>query len=289
MEITHGHTSESKAVKLPSQVSDLTDQQLDNHITSVSVGFYRDQPKGLQVQTVSNLARGRTCFVRAGTGYGKTRISEMYFKLFERKVIILVLLPLDSLGNDQVREKGLVGITAINLNKMTLNFALVRKIKRGHYSFVYLSPEVFLNSSLFTELFFSPEFQNMLALIVVDEAHMIYLWGLVVSKMSKGLAIFTRHEDKAVFRPGYGCIATRLLATNKVPLLLLSATCRPIAVDAIINNLKLRPSDVTMLEGELTQPEIRIIQIPMKSTLSSCDDLLRIFAPEIKLSADGAR
>ncbi|POW22057.1 hypothetical protein PSHT_01676 [Puccinia striiformis] len=104
--------------------------------------------------------------------------------------------------------------------------------------------------------------------------------------MSKGLVIFTRHEDKAVFRPGYGCIATRLLATNKVPLLLLSATCRPIAVDAIINNLKLRPSDVTMLEGELTRPEIRIIRIPMKSTLSSCDDLLRIFAPENKLSAD---
>jgi adenosine/AMP kinase len=38
----------------------------------------------------------------------------------------------------QVREKALVNITAVNLNKMTLNFETVLKIKKGHYSFVYL-------------------------------------------------------------------------------------------------------------------------------------------------------
>ena len=40
--------------------------------------------------------------VLTGTGFGKTQIWEMFFGLFNRRVIVLVLNPLDSLGNDQV-------------------------------------------------------------------------------------------------------------------------------------------------------------------------------------------
>ncbi|PLW53395.1 hypothetical protein PCANC_06080 [Puccinia coronata f. sp. avenae] len=41
-----------------------------------------------------------------------------------------------------------------------------------------------------------------------------------------------------------------------------------------------------MLDGELTRPEILLIRIPMKATLKSCDDLLRIFAPRTKVSEE---
>ncbi|OAV97095.1 hypothetical protein PTTG_26141 [Puccinia triticina 1-1 BBBD Race 1] len=41
----------------------------------------------------------------------------------------------------------------------------------------------------------------------------------------------------------------------------------------------LQPSDINMIDGELTRPKIRFIRIKMESTLSSCNDLLRIFAP----------
>ncbi|KAA1071121.1 hypothetical protein PGTUg99_017459 [Puccinia graminis f. sp. tritici] len=263
----------------------MTDIALAEHITTRSIDLYGDQPKDLQVEAVTSLVRGKHTFVRVGTGFGKTRISEMYFGLFDKKVVVLVLNPLDSLGDDQVREKKLVNINAINLNKMTLNMDTVNKIKRGAFSFVYLSPEVFLNSSIFTELFFSDEFQDILSLVVVDEAHMIYLWGLVVSKQSKSLIIFARLEDQAVFRPGYGHLGTRIMATNNIPVLLLSATCRPVAVSAITTSLMLQPSDINMINGELTRPEIRLIRIPMESTLSSCDDLLRIFAPASITSA----
>jgi superfamily II DNA helicase RecQ len=76
------------------------------------------------------------------------------------------------------------------------------------------------------------------------------------------------------------------MATNKVPLLLLSATCRPIAVDSILRNLKLQPADVKMINGELTRPEIRLVRIPMEFTLKSADDLLRIFAPHTYTPAE---
>jgi superfamily II DNA helicase RecQ len=135
-------------------------------------------------------------------------------------------------------------------------------------------------------MYFSSEFQNVLALIVVDEAHMIYLWGLVASKQSKTISSFDRYQDRATFCPSYGCMATRLMATINAPLLLLSATCRPIAVEAIRKNLWLQPQDLTIVNGELTRPEIRLIRISMQSTLKSCDDLLRLYAPYTKVLAE---
>jgi superfamily II DNA helicase RecQ len=76
------------------------------------------------------------------------------------------------------------------------------------------------------------------------------------------------------------------MATNKIPLLMLSATCRPIAVDSILRNLKLQPTDIKMIEGELTRPEIRIIRVTMDHPLKSADDLLKIYAPHTATSAN---
>jgi superfamily II DNA helicase RecQ len=126
------------SMALPTEVLEMADDQLSQHITDTSLAFYHNQPKSLQVEAVSILARGQKFFVCAGTGYGKTRISEMFWNLEEKKSVVLVLNPLDSLGDDQVREKALVNIKAVNLNKMTLNFETVQKIKKGYYSFIYL-------------------------------------------------------------------------------------------------------------------------------------------------------
>ena len=192
---------------------------------------------------------------------------------------------------------------------MNLNSNIIQMILMGSFSFFYLVslisiahkymhpkadvclppssqiPEVFLNNSLFTDMFFTKKFQNILSLIVVDEAHMIFLWGLVASKPRKDMAAsFTQHEDQTVFCIAYSNIGDRLVATNNVPLLLLSATCQPIAVQSITLSLMLQPLDITMLDRELTRPEITLIRIPMESTLKSCDDLLRIFAPCTKVS-----
>jgi hypothetical protein len=66
---------------------------------------YGDQlPKEVQLDLVINLIHCRDTFVLAGTGVGKSRIPEMYLDLFPRykKPIVLVLNPLDSLGDNQV-------------------------------------------------------------------------------------------------------------------------------------------------------------------------------------------
>jgi hypothetical protein len=90
-------------ITLPTSLNKMDKNQLKQHIADTSVTFYGDQPKDLQVEGVASLAGGQHCFVRVGTGYGKTQISEIYYHLFKRKGIVLVLNPLDSLGEDQVR------------------------------------------------------------------------------------------------------------------------------------------------------------------------------------------
>ncbi|POW21598.1 hypothetical protein PSHT_02130 [Puccinia striiformis] len=118
---------------------------------------YGDEAKEIQISAVVNLVRRRNTFVLAGTGYGKSRIAEMYWDLFPnyKKAIVLSLNPLDTLGDNQVEEKAKAKkpISAVNLTKMNLN-----EIMDGKYAFIYLSPEVLLNNSLFDELFFDSKF-----------------------------------------------------------------------------------------------------------------------------------
>ncbi|KAA1138033.1 ATP-dependent DNA helicase sgs1 [Puccinia graminis f. sp. tritici] len=66
----------------------------------------------------------------------------------------------------------------------------------------------------------------------------------------------------------------------------MSATCRPVVLEAITSNLKLQPEDIKLINGELTRPEIRLIRISMQSTLKSADDLLRIYAPNTMVPSE---
>ncbi|OAV93804.1 hypothetical protein PTTG_08326 [Puccinia triticina 1-1 BBBD Race 1] len=242
--------------------------------------YGRQPPKPVQLDSVIDLIHRRDTFVLARTGVGKTRIAEMYWDLFPKykKPIVLVLNPLDSLGDNQVQEKKNLVISAINLTKMNLNEAVEGEILKGKYSFIYLSPEVLLNNVIFSRIFYNKTFQDCVSLVVVDEAHMIYVWGLVASGKSKKLFSHGRHQDRAVFRPLYGDIAARLLGIN-APVLLLSATCRPQAIKGILESLKITEAAINYQKAELSRPEIRIVRVPMKSSLKSCDDLLTLYGP----------
>jgi hypothetical protein len=126
----------------------------------------------------------------------------MYYQLIpgRYRAVVLVLNPLDTLGDNQVLEKVQAGFTAINLTKLTFNEQTAKEILIGDYQFVYLSPEIFLNSKMFQDLYYSSTFQNRIALIVIDEAHMIYIWGIVESgPAQKQTSSHLRHQDSGLF------------------------------------------------------------------------------------------
>ncbi|KAI7954799.1 hypothetical protein MJO28_005199 [Puccinia striiformis f. sp. tritici] len=251
--------------------------EIKRHASARSI----ETPKDLQIRANVVLAQQKNCFTLAGTGFGKTRIAEMFYNLFPRKKkpIVMVLNPLDSLGDNQVEEKARVHLSAVNLTKLQMIHRTAMRILKGAYAFIYLSPEVFLNSHMFQRLFLKEKFLSKVVLAVIDEAHMIYMWGLVASDRAKQLKSHGKIQDLSSFRPGYGNIGAKLMAMN-VSTLLMSATCRPQAVDKILVSLKITPDNITFVRGELSRPEITIWRIPMKHSLSSGDDLLQLFGRE---------
>ncbi|EFP76791.2 uncharacterized protein PGTG_02252 [Puccinia graminis f. sp. tritici CRL 75-36-700-3] len=267
-------------INIYQEVYKMTDEKLKAHIAETSLKSYGQCAKDLQVDAVFNLVQGRNTFLLAGTGFGKSRIAKLYMKMIPQnsRGVVVVLNPLDSLGENQVLEKKQAGFSAINLTKLTFNRKAAEEISDGVYQFVYLSPEIFLNSKLFRKLYYSSRFQNRLALIVIDEAHMIYIWGLVEgSSSNNSTSAHFRHEDYSIFRPSYGKLGPQLLFRNDKPLLLLSATCRPVAVEAIKKSLKLTDATVDILRGKLTRPEIRIVRLPMAHSLASSLDAIKVF------------
>ncbi|POW02979.1 hypothetical protein PSTT_11419 [Puccinia striiformis] len=259
----------SSNLLLSKSIREMSRGDLFVHITNIVNKYYNEALKPLQMQTVINLVHRKNTFVLAGTGFGKTRIAEVYWHLFPayRKPVILVLNLLDTLGDNQVSEKKVAKIPAVNLTKMNMTPEIEKRVIRGDYGFVYLSPEVLLNNVMFRRVFFDKQFQSRLILSVVDEAHMVYIWGLVASGLGKKITSHLKLQDRGIFRPSYGDLGARLLAAHGVPILLLSATCRPIAIDKILCSLKITPDNITLIKGELTRPEIRLIQVPTESLL----------------------
>ncbi|PLW51903.1 hypothetical protein PCASD_00814 [Puccinia coronata f. sp. avenae] len=266
----------------------MTDEQMKSEIQARAREFYNGvEARPLQVNVVANLVKGCNTFLLAGTGYGKSRIAELYHQTLpkNRKGVVLVINPLDALGNNQVKEKHGT-FSAINLTKLTFNAQVACQIQHGEYNFVYLSPKIFMNNKVWDQVYFSSEFQERLSLVVVDKAHMIYVWGMVDSSHgnSRSVATVVRHEDAGEFRLSYGKIGIYLQFRTKAPLLLLSATCQPVAVEGIMKCLKVSEKSLDILCGELTRPEICIIRVPMINSLASNLDLLSVFPKQDKMA-----
>ncbi|PLW29896.1 hypothetical protein PCANC_20791 [Puccinia coronata f. sp. avenae] len=189
---------------IPKKLQAYDDDQLSNHIETDSFDKYQQKCKPLQVKTVVNLIRGRNMFLLAATGFGKSRIPEIYLNMTTKDRtgrhigVVIVLNPLDALGDDQVTEKIAANYTAINLTASNFDTKAEIDVWNGVFNFIYLSPEIFLNNKTFEEIYISPNFQKKLVLVVVDEAHMIYTWGLAETG-NKVEKILARHQDQGVF------------------------------------------------------------------------------------------
>jgi superfamily II RNA helicase len=69
-------------LELNQEITKLDNENLKNYVANMPKEHYEEAPKKLQINTVCNLARGYHSFVLAGTGYGKSRIGELYFHMY---------------------------------------------------------------------------------------------------------------------------------------------------------------------------------------------------------------
>lgn len=119
---------------------------------------------------------------------------------------------------------------------------------------------------------------------MVDEAHRIYLWGLEASGKSKNFSVHVTPQDVGQFRPSYGNLGQQLMATEDVPILLMSATCRPQAVQSILDSLSIVPKHISLIQGELVRPELQYIRIYLARPLDTAEDLKPIIPSILDVS-----
>ncbi|KAH9458329.1 hypothetical protein Pst134EB_010637 [Puccinia striiformis f. sp. tritici] len=270
---------QTTGITLNKKLMAMQDGPLARAIDLQAVKKYGVPAKPLETTAVLNLARRRNVFLLAGTGFGKSRIPEMYFKLMPKKQapVVLTLNPLDALGNNQVLEKKNAGFTAINLTKLTFNAVEAARIRAGVYNFVYLSPEIFLNSKLWGEVYFSREFQNRLGLIVVGRSPPHLSLGkeeVIGSWTTRGPGDLSAVVRKPCRSSPGSQFSSSAVDVGHLP---------PKAVRAIQKNLKLNPGNLSILHGELTRPEIRIVRVVMSESLTSCKDLLRVIPTAVDM------
>lgn len=175
-------------------------------------------PQDLVIQSVLD---GKDTLALLPTGGGKSICYQVPTMVMQKTC--LVISPLIALMKDQAENLERKGIACATLHS-GLNFYqiedLLDRATQGEFSFIFCSPE-----RLRTQAFLQKIERIPLGLIAVDEAHCVSQWGYD-------------------FRPVYLKIAEVRKLCPKVPLLALTATATPEAVDDIMKQLAFRAKNV---------------------------------------------
>ncbi len=202
-----------------------------------------------QEELIDALQNGRDLLGVMATGSGKSLCYQ--FPAVQGQKRCLVVSPLISLMNDQVKKLELAGIAAAGLHSH-VSFS-DRQRAMEHWSakrlrLLYVAPERFAD-----EMFMAALGENRPDYVVVDEAHCISHWG---------------HD----FRPEYQLLG-RVKGLFDVPIAAFTATATPRVQKEIVNDLKLRQplvrvhgfyrsnlSFAAVMEGRERRRTLRIVE-----------------------------
>ncbi len=198
-----------------------------------------------QETLISALMDGRDVLGIMPTGAGKSMCYQIPALLLPG--ITLVVSPLISLMQDQVRALKAAGIRGAYLNS-ALSYPQYLKAldnaRKGMYKVIYVAPE-----RLETELFLQFTGEVEISLVAVDEAHCVSQWGHDFRPSYMDIAPFVRHLGR---RP---------------PVAAFTATATPAVRQDILSHL------------ELKDPEIQVTGFDRENLM------LRVLRPQDKLAA----
>ena len=194
--------------------------------------------RGEQEAVIDELLEGRSCLLLMPTGLGKSLCYQLPARLFseQKKGLTLVISPLISLMKDQVDAALAKGLKATFINSSLSGDERAqryRRLARGDYELVYVTPERFR----------IPEFREALAtsgpvaLLAVDEAHCISSWG---------------HD----FRPDYSRLGEIREALGNPLTLALTATATPQVATDIFSVLNLK--DARTFNSGVARPNLSL-------------------------------
>lgn len=182
--------------------------------------------RGKQQEIISKVLSGQNILALMPTGFGKSLCYQFPAKITGD--LVLVISPLIALMEDQVQKAKSLGIDAACINS-TIPSDTRKKyqddIKNGKYQLLFVTPE-----RLRKREFLDAIINRKLALLAVDEAHCISLWG---------------HD----FRPDYAKISEFYNLMKKPSIMALTATATPEVQKDIIAKLNLTHSMTVIREG----------------------------------------
>ena len=139
-------------------------------------------PKKFQVASIRCLLKGEDIFVSVPTGSGKTYVYAFLSQIAASLHMphrVIVVTPLISLMQDQVRRMNQLGISSAFVEEAQKDDAVKQGVLSGDYDIVFMSPESATNSK-WRDLFLSKLYQRELMTIVIDECHCISQWLVAI-------------------------------------------------------------------------------------------------------------
>lgn len=140
---------------------------------ALKVLFGYDSFRPGQKSVIDSILSGKDAFAVMPTGAGKSVCYQIPAMLLPG--ITLVISPLISLMQDQVKALNEAGVSAAFINSSLSENAFnetVRKARQGQYKIIYVAPE-----RLVTDGFLELARNVQISMITVDEAHCISQWG----------------------------------------------------------------------------------------------------------------
>ncbi len=202
--------------------------------------FGFDKFYDLQWQVIEQVLEGKRILFIEKTGFGKSLCYQ--FPATQLSGVTIVFSPLIALMRDQVRsmqEKG-IRAAAINSNQeITDNETVIAKAGNNELDILYIAPERLENAG-----WISAAREMKIAMVVIDEAHCISMWG-------------------QSFRPNYRRIVNLVkLLPKTFPVLATTATATPRVQRDIIEQTG---SDLIPVRGQLLRSNIGLYVIRVDS------------------------
>ena len=125
---------------------------------------------------------GQNIFLNLLTGYGKSLIfqclpiaADALFETPRGSSVLIVISPLRSLMEDQIRHVNNMGVPSIAITDKE-DVEIIQQVMNGNYVLVYGSSECLLSTGSWRSIFDCQSFKEMLIGVAIDEAHCITQW-----------------------------------------------------------------------------------------------------------------
>ena len=179
---------------------------------ALKILFGYDSFREGQKQVIDSILSGRDAFAVMPTGAGKSVCYQIPAMLLPG--ITLVISPLISLMQDQVKSLNEAGVPAAFINSSLSESAFyetVRKARQGLYKIIYVAPE-----RLITEGFLELAWDVQISMVTVDEAHCISQWGQDFRPSYMKIVEFVRMMKKRPILSAFTATATETVREDIV-------------------------------------------------------------------------